>query len=226
MCNGVTKDLPDILHRPLGQISRASAFDPFDNRNQFGSLDLSDRARSEQRKNVRIHSPARSVYMLRALLCAPMLKPKPRNCLEKILSGNLFCGLCGLPLCHWITARSEHSASLGVAFPGKCERHIRVLSEGHKLFLAFMRIRPSPQFSLLLECSKIEAPTVAHAIWLILRHGPANLHIGQRHLYLRKSIAAESTPRSEERYPPKYPRGSWLPWYRLERKNPQNPYVY
>jgi len=55
--------------------------------------------------------------VLRALLSPPMLKPEFRDRLEGILSRNLFCVLCRLPLYHRIKARSEESASLGVAFP-------------------------------------------------------------------------------------------------------------
>jgi hypothetical protein len=56
--------------------------------------------------------------VLHAFLSAPVLKPEPRDCSEEILSGCLFCDLYSLPLFHWINAKSEQPASLGVAFSG------------------------------------------------------------------------------------------------------------
>jgi hypothetical protein len=61
---------------------------------------------------------SRTVYVLRALLSTPMLKPEFRDRLEGILGCDLFCVLCRLPLCHWISTSSEQFASLGMAFPG------------------------------------------------------------------------------------------------------------
>jgi hypothetical protein len=115
--NCVAKDLPDILHCPLGQISGATALDHFDHGDQLRGFDLRDGARIKQRQDVCIHASPRRVYVLRALLSAPMLKPESRDCSEGILSGYLFCGLCSLSLLHWINANSEQPTSLGVAFP-------------------------------------------------------------------------------------------------------------
>ena len=113
----VAKDLPNILHCPLGQISGATALDHFDHRDQFRGFDLSDGARTKQRQDICIHAPPRRVYVLRALLSAPMLKPEARDCSKGILRRRLFCGLCSLPLFHWINTNSKLPASLGVAFP-------------------------------------------------------------------------------------------------------------
>ena len=116
--NCVAKDLPYVLHCPLGQISRATALDHFDHRDQFRSFNFSDGARTKQRKDVCVHAPPRRVDVLRALLSTPMVKPEFRDRLEGILGRDLFCVLCRLPLHHRIKANSEQSASLGVAFPG------------------------------------------------------------------------------------------------------------
>jgi hypothetical protein len=140
MRNGVTEDLPDILHCPLGQISCAAAFDHFDHGDQFRSFNLSDGARSKQRQDVCIHSPARRIHVLRALLSAPVLKPEPRDCSEGILSGGLFCCLRSLPLGHWIKAVRKQFASLGVALSGYGEGHIRILAEGHEFLQAIVTV--------------------------------------------------------------------------------------
>src|ERR1039458_1844606 len=73
--NGEAENLSNVLHGTLGKIASATRLNRFDHRDQFRRFDLCNSARPEQRENVGLHTPARRVHMLSALLGSPVVKP-------------------------------------------------------------------------------------------------------------------------------------------------------
>jgi hypothetical protein len=110
-----------------------------------------------------------------------MLQPLCGNALEGVLGCYFLCGLLGFSLRHRVNASRQQLPRLGVAFSGLRQRNVRILAQGHELFLAVKPVCPTPQLSARWRNPEVKSASVVQTVGLFLRLGFFDFSVGQRH---------------------------------------------
>jgi hypothetical protein len=81
--------------------------------------------------------------MTETLAVLSVFQPTDSNTRERVLSGDLICGLFDFSLCHRVDSRRQNFLCLSAALPCKRERNVRIFPKCHELCFALMAERHS-----------------------------------------------------------------------------------
>jgi hypothetical protein len=104
--------------------------------------------------------------MTETLAVLSVFQPTDSNTRERVLSGDLICGLFDFSLCHRVDSRRQNFLCLSAALPCKRERNVRIFPKCHELCFALMAERHSFRRQ---ELPEIHVAAIAQIVVLVLR---------------------------------------------------------